>query len=142
MEERSPAESPVGCIPMKDSILDVVANNLRMERLEVSAVVEEFLLQLHRVLYECRGDILGERLPHELSPQAYYHLLGFVETFSEKYVWESGSASEYLLRLGQIPQWLPYRHQMEGWLPSTPKSEETGKSNQPRTAPQTEPDFQ
>lgn len=96
-----------------------VARTLGMEDDAVSHVVDEFLLQLHRCLYEYRGlngDYVGEELHYQIGPQGFYHLLGFLETFSDRYSWEPGSATEYLLRLGRRADWAPYQHQMESWV--------------------------
>jgi hypothetical protein len=98
------------------------ASNLGMDSSEVGQVVDEFLLQLHRDLVEyegMNGDYLAEELWHRLSPQAYFHLLGFLERFAERYRWEAGSADEYLARLGSRAHWLPYAHQANGWVESS-----------------------
>lgn len=98
------------------------AANLGMDSSEVGHVVEEFLLQLHRDLVEyegMNGDYLGESLWHRLSPQAYLHLLGFLDRFSERYQWEPGIADEYLARLGTRAHWMPYAHQATGWVESS-----------------------
>jgi len=87
-----------------------------MEDEAVSHVVDEFLLQLHRRLYEYRGlngDYLSEELHYQIGPRGFYHLLGFLDTFSDRYSWEPGSAAEYLLRLGRPADRARHQHQTE-----------------------------
>ncbi len=98
------------------------AENLGLESAQVRNIVDEFLLQLHRDLVEyegLNGDYIGESLPHQLPPQAFFHLLGFLDRFSERYQWEPGIADEYLARLGSRADWLPYSHQLSGWVESS-----------------------
>lgn len=112
----------------------LVADNLSMEPEDVSAVVAEFMLQLHRRMVEYEGisgDYIGGDLQHDISPQAFFHFLGFLDRFSELYQWEPGTAIEYIERLFSTDDWLPYSHQLEGWkessfyckTPSTPNPE-------------------
>lgn len=99
-------------------VLDEVAANLGMEPDAVRGVVDEFMLQLHKrfIEYEgLNGDYLGEQLHWEVGHQAFFHLLGFLDRFAEKYQWEPGTANEYLMRLGSRADWLPYSHQCRGW---------------------------
>ena len=103
---------------MEKSFAQDIAQSLGQEPSDVEAVLDEFVLQLHRRLFEYRGlngDYIGEQLHYDLSPQAFYHFLGFLDCFSKGYTWEPGIATEYLARLGQRKDWLPYRHQMESW---------------------------
>lgn len=107
-------------MPKQNSILGEVATNLGKDYDDIAPVIDEFLLQLHRRLFEYKGlngDYIGEELWHEIGNQGYYHLLCFLDVFSERYQWEPGIANEYLLRLGQRHTWLPYGHQTEGWKP-------------------------
>jgi hypothetical protein len=104
---------------MDKSFAEKIAESLLLDPSDVDAVLNEFALQLHRRLFEYRGingDYVGEQLHYDLSPQAFYHLLGFLECFRERYNWEPGMATEYLARLGQRKDWLPYRHQVESWI--------------------------
>jgi hypothetical protein len=81
-------------------------------------VSAELLAQLHReILYYDKGnkDYIGEHALWELGDRGYYHLLGFLQEFSDRYSWESGSASEYLLRLADREQWVPYKREMSEW---------------------------
>lgn len=99
-------------------ITSEVADNLSMERDDVVAVIEEFMLQLHRRLVEydgLNGDYIGEQLWNEVSPQAYFHFLGFLDRFSERYNWQSGSAHEYIARLFRPREVRPFAQQMEAW---------------------------
>jgi len=102
----------------QEPLIFEIAENLRMQPEEVSHVVDEFLLQLHRRIFEyvgLNGDYIGEELHYHIGKQSFYHLLGFLDCFSRRYDWDEGSSSEYLLRLGNRADWLPYRHQMEAW---------------------------
>lgn len=107
---------------MNDNILDAVANNLSMEREDVAAIIDEFMLQLHRRIVEYEGfngDYLGEELRFELRPQAYFHFLGFLDRFSVRYQWERGTAYEYVARSFRPIDWRPFSHQMTGWKESS-----------------------
>lgn len=104
-----------------DYLMEDVAKNLGLERETVEAVVDEMMLQLHKQIFEYKGlngDYIGETLHYQINEQAYYHLLGFLDQFSEKYIWDDRPANEYLLRLGGRIRWAPYRHQMLGWKES------------------------
>ena len=110
---------------MSERLIKEIASNLGMEEDDVSRVLDEFLLQIHRRFYEYRGmngDYLGEELHRQLGAQGFYHLLGFLETFSSRYDWEPGIANEYLLRLGNKADWMPFKHQMVGWRENRRKS--------------------
>jgi hypothetical protein len=75
-------------------------------------------LQLHRHALEYKGgngDFIGEDLWYQVDRQTFYHLLGFLEYFADRYSWDEGSASEYLLRLGSQEDWEPFNNQMKGW---------------------------
>ncbi len=96
--------------------------NLGLERSAVAIVLDEFFLQLHRGLVEYEGfngDYIGENLSHHLPKQAFFHLLGFLDRFSERYEWEPGTAHEYLARLGSRADWQPFTHQLGGWVESS-----------------------
>ncbi|HBC00739.1 MAG TPA: hypothetical protein DC032_09190 [Pseudomonas sp.] len=110
--------------PKKDQLLlDEVAGNLGLERDDVAAVIDEFMLQLHRRIVEYdepgNGNYIGERLWAELQPQAYFHFLGFLDRFSERYGWEPGTAHEYIARLFRPADWRPFSHQLSGWRESS-----------------------
>ena len=103
---------------MGKNLLSEIAESVGKEPEEISLIIDEFLLQLHRHIYEYKGlngDFIGEELHYMLSRQAFFHLLGFLECFSKRYKWEPNSASEYLIRLGMRAEWLPYLHQVEAW---------------------------
>ena len=77
----------------------------------VSRIIEEFCLGLRRALDEYKGvngDYIGEQLHWDISNRAFFHLLGFLDQFSEKYQWEPGSAREYILRLFSEDDWKPF----------------------------------
>lgn len=104
------------------------AANLDLEVSVVHSVIGDFMLQLHRDLVEyegINGDYIGESLSHRLPRQAFFHLLGFLDCFSERYGWQPGSAGEYLGRLGSRADWLPFAHQQEGWVKSSRYSRRT-----------------
>lgn len=109
---------------MEPSMIDEIAVSLGIDKSEVLAVIAEFALQLHKRALEYRGlngDFIGEDLWHQVSPQAFYHLLGFLDYFSDRYSWSRGDATEYLLRLGRKADWAPFNHQMSGWkIPRSP----------------------
>jgi hypothetical protein len=103
---------------MNDRLIAEIAQNTGIDDDVVIHVANELMLQLHRRLFEYRGlngDFIGEELHLQIGPQAFYHLLGFLDLFSDRYQWERGSATEYLLRLGRRADWAPFQHQMEGW---------------------------
>lgn len=98
------------------------AANLGLERSTVVAVLDEFLLQRHRGLVEYEGfngDCIGEHLSHCMPRQAFFHLLGFLDRFSERCEWEPETAHEYLARLGTRADWQPHSHQLCGWVESS-----------------------
>ncbi len=77
----------------------------------VNRVIEEFCLALRRGLDEYKsinGDYIGEQLHWDVSSRAYFHLLGFLDQFSEKYQWEPGTAREYISRLFSQDEWKPF----------------------------------
>lgn len=95
-----------------------IAKNLGEEEELVANVLNEFCYQLHKGIFEyegVNGDFIGEELHYLIPNQAFYHLLGFLQEFANKYGFDEDSASEYLLRLGSRSTWLPYSHQMSGW---------------------------
>lgn len=105
-------------VQVSKGLIADVARNLGMEDDAVSHVVDEFRLQLHRRLYEycgLNGDYLGEELHYQIGPQGFYQLPSLLDTFSDRYGWEPGSATEYLLRLGRRADWAPHQQQMESW---------------------------
>lgn len=103
---------------MQSTLTGEVADNLGLDQGDVNSVIAEFALQLHRraVGYKgVNGDFIGESLWHEVNSQAFYHLLGFLDYFADRYSWEPGSSGEYLMRLAPTAHWMPFRHQLEGW---------------------------
>lgn len=109
---------------MNDTIIQEAAKNLGMEPSDVAAVVDEFMLQLHRSQFERDevegGDYLGVSqigaLFRALPRQAFFHFLGFYEfTQRDQAEWEQGYASEFLARLAPRSEWAPFAHQMGGW---------------------------
>lgn len=101
------------------SLTEVVARNVGIDVDDVAVVLDEFLLQLHRHAFEYKGlngDYLGEELHYDVGRQAFFHLLRFLDWFSENYSWDQ-SSPEYLRRLGRPAEWMPFVHQAEGWAP-------------------------
>lgn len=93
------------------SMIEKIASRTGIEPSVVRRVVEEFCLDLRRGLDEYdehNRDYIGEQLHWEISNRAYFHLLGFLDTFSEKYQWEPHSASEYVSRLFSKEEWTPF----------------------------------
>ena len=109
---------------MNESIMQTTAKNLGMELDEVEAVVNEFMLQLHKAKFERNEEDAGDyqgasaiaSLFRALPQQAFFHFLGFYEFMQRAQGrWEQGSAHEYLARLAPRSEWLPFTHQMSGW---------------------------
>lgn len=93
------------------SFIHQVAASSGEEPAVVNRVIEEFCLALRRGLDEYKGingDYIGEQLNWDISSRAYFHLLGFLDQFSEKYQWEPGSAREYVSRLFTEDEWKPF----------------------------------
>ena len=96
-------------------IAQEIADNLGMETDDVFSVIDEFLLQLHRRHYEyvgINGDYIGEELFGQMGKQGFYHMLGFLDNYCDA----NGEKRELLAYLGNRADWLPYRHQTEGWI--------------------------
>lgn len=109
---------------MNESIISETAENLGMDTAEVEAVINEFMLQLHKAQFErneiVAGDYLGGTdiavLFRALPRQSFFHFLRFYEFMQRDQTgWEQGFASEFLMRLAPRSEWLPYAHQMSGW---------------------------
>jgi len=84
-------------------MLNEIPSHLGVDQAIVGKVVGEFVLHLHRHALEYRGgygDFIGEEIRAQVHRQTFYHLLGFLTYFAERYKWDDNSASEYLLRLG------------------------------------------
>ena len=93
------------------SFVDQIAATSGEDPEVVSRIIEEFCLGLRRSLDEYKGingDYIGEQLHWDISNRAFFHLLGFLDQFSEKYQWEPGSAREYILRLFTEDDWKPF----------------------------------
>lgn len=109
---------------MDDSIIQTTAKNLGMELSDIAAVLDEFMLQLHRSQFERNevegGDYMGisqiGTLFRAMPRQAFFHFLGFYEYMQrDQAEWEPGYAHEYLMRLARPREWAPFSHQMSGW---------------------------
>lgn len=53
-------------------------------------------------------DFIGEELHWLVNRSTFYHLLGFLDVFSDRYSWEMGIAKEYLLRIAPRDEWPNY----------------------------------
>ena len=109
---------------MNESIIQTTAESLRIEPSEVAAVIDEFMLQLHRAQFERNEERDGDYMAvsqmgtlfRALPRQAYFHFLGLYEFMQRDQAgWERGYASEYLVRLAPRSEWLPFSRQMSGW---------------------------
>ncbi len=93
------------------SFVDRIAANAGEDPDVVRLVIEEFCLGLRREFDEYKGingDYIGEQLHWDIGNRAFFHLLGFLDQFSEKYEWEPGSAREYVYRLLTEDEWKPF----------------------------------
>lgn len=93
------------------TFIDQIAANAGEDPVVVNRVIEEFCLGLRRGIDEYKGingDYIGEQLHWDISNRAFFHLLGFLDLFSEKYQWEPGSAREYVSRLFSEDEWKPF----------------------------------
>lgn len=113
------------------SFVDQIVANSGEDPEVVTRVIEEFCLGLRRALDEYKGingDYIGEQLHWDISNRAFFHLLGFLDQFSEKYQWEPGSAREYILRLFTEDDWKPFSQEYvranspENQHPASPES--------------------
>lgn len=102
---------------MNKNITCEVATLLGKSRDDVMETVELFMELLHKKAYEYKGlngDYIGEELHYDMSDKAFYHFLGFLNDFDDKYNWEQ-SASEYIARLSSRETWQPFSEQMQQW---------------------------
>ncbi len=96
------------------TFIDQIAANAGEDPDVVNRVIEEFCLGLRRGIDEYKGingDYIGEQLHWDISNRAFFHLLGFLDQFSEKYQWEPGSAREYVSRLFSEDEWKPFNQE-------------------------------
>lgn len=110
------------------SFIQQIAANSGEEPAVVKRVIEEFCLGLRRGLDEYKGlngDYIGEQLHWDISNRAFFHLLGFLDLFSEKYQWEPGSAREYVSRLFTEDEWKPFSQ--EYFRAKSPDHPQSGK---------------
>lgn len=110
------------------SFIQQIAANSGEEPEVVKRVIEEFCLGLRRGLDEYKGlngDYIGEQLHWDISNRAFFHLLGFLDLFSEKYQWEPGSAREYVSRLFTEDEWKPFSQ--EYFRAKSPDHPQSGK---------------
>lgn len=111
------------------TFIDQIAVNAGEDPDVVSRVIEEFCLGLRRGLDEYKGingDYIGEQLHWDISNRAFFHLLGFLDQFSEKYQWEPGSAREYVSRLFTEDEWKPFSQ--EYFRAQTPTHQQSAAS--------------
>jgi hypothetical protein len=99
-------------------LLPEVARSTGEDVESVRRVVAGFARELHRHAREYEGfngDFIGEDLVWQIDDEAYFHLLGFLDYFAERYAWDRDSSSEYLLRLNSRESWEKFSRQMENW---------------------------
>jgi hypothetical protein len=92
-------------------LIERIAAKSGAEPAVVGRVIDEFCLALRRELdgYKgLNGDYIGEQLHWDIGNRAFFHLLGFLDLFSEKYQWESGTAREYVSRIFTEDEWKPF----------------------------------
>lgn len=100
---------------MSEDILNTISKRTGLSKADCSKVAEELLSELHKRFFEADSDYIGERAPFELSDRAFYHFLGMLEQFSEKYGWDKGSISQYLGRMPPVERWKELSKEMDGW---------------------------
>ena len=96
---------------MARSFIDQVAADAGVEPAVAGKVIDALCLALRRGLDEYKGsngDYVGEQLHWDIGDRAFFHLLGFLDQFSEKYQWEPGTAREYVARLLTEDEWKPF----------------------------------
>lgn len=112
---------------MTRSFIDQIASDSGAEPAVVGRVIDEFCLALRRGLDEYKGingDYFGEQLHWDIGNRAFFHLLGFLDQFSEKYQWEPGTAREYVARLLTEDEWKPFSQEyFRAKTPDVPPSE-------------------
>lgn len=110
------------------TFIDQIAAHTGEDPDVVNRVIEEFCLGLRRGIDEYKGingDYIGEQLYWDISNRAFFHLLGFLDLFSEKYQWEPGSAREYVSRLFTEDEWKPFSQ--EYFRAKSPDHPQSGK---------------
>lgn len=109
------------------SFIEKVAASSGQDPEVVCRVIEEFCLALRRELDEYQGnngDYIGEQLHWDIGNRAFFHLLGFLDQFSEKYQWEPGTAYEYVARLMGNDEWKPFSKEYFGTETDTDTSDQ------------------
>jgi hypothetical protein len=99
----------------------LIAKKVGVDEAIAQKIIEEFNLELHRNIYEYKGmngDYIGGELHYQIGIHAYYHFLGFLDVFSERYGWGPGDSSEYLSRIFGNEALEPYlrRNPREDWI--------------------------
>lgn len=115
------------------SFLHQIADTSEQEPAVVGRVIEEFCFALRRELDKYKGingDYICEQLHWDIGNRAFFHLLGFLDQFSEKYQWEPGSAREYASRLFTADEWKAFsqeyfRATLSNAPPSAPSASST-----------------
>lgn len=100
---------------MNKDLSDKIAEETGFQKTEVLKIIDCLFLGLHKRFYECDGDYIGDQAIWDLGDRAFYHFLGMLEQFSEKYNWDKGSISEYLGRMPPCERWQELRKEMAGW---------------------------
>jgi len=103
------------------SVYEEVAKEASIPIDEAVLASDALLRALHKRFAEFRGvyghrDYLGEKAYFELSEKGFYHLLGLLEQFSQRYPsWKLGDASEYLGRLPPVERWKKLTEEVQEW---------------------------
>lgn len=97
-------------------MINEISKTAGVSAAQANKVVEEFLLRIHKMEYE-KGEQYGlvESIRWQVSERSLYHLLGFIESWSEANSWENGYMNEYLGRMPLVGTWEEIGQETEGW---------------------------
>ncbi len=97
-------------------MINEIAQTVGVSEDQANNVVEEFLLRLHKMEYE-GGEMYGliETIWPMISIRSLFHLLGFLESWSDRTNWETGYMHEYLMRIAPNQNWDEIELDTEGW---------------------------
>lgn len=99
-------------------MLSEIASKVNCSPETVERVSEELFKELHRGMVEHvvgNVDYLASRVYFELPERSFYHLLGFLEQFSQRYDWPEGSINEYLGRMPPVDRWEKLSSEIRNW---------------------------
>jgi cytochrome c oxidase assembly protein Cox11 len=101
---------------MEQTIIEKLSYKFNKDPDEVTGFIGEFMQLMHKEFYESNEDVVGAPMYYNLGPKGYYHFLGMIKCFSEKY--DEVYPEEYLLRLGITSDWKQYSDQIAEWKKS------------------------